>query len=223
MDVAEAILTRKSVRRFKPVPIPDEVLRSVIQTALRAPSGMNSQPWGITVVTGGALEKLRRANVALLQAGVPPQAEAPHVPFEGVYRQRQVELAIQLFKLMGITREDKEKRADWTQRGYRYFDAPAAIILTMEKTLDKSAMSVMDIGSLSQTICLAALQYGLGTCIEDQGVMYPQVAREITGIPESRRIMIAIAIGYPDPDFPANRIESTREPIEKTVTWCDSA
>jgi nitroreductase len=70
-----------------------------------------------------------------------------------------------------------------------------------------------------QTICLAALTHGLGTCIEDQGILFSDVVRKHTGIPESKRIMIAIAIGYPNGDFPANRLESTRESIENNTTW----
>ena len=143
--------------------------------------------------------------------------------FDGIYRQRQIDLAIDIFKLMDITREDKEKRAKWSQRGHRFFDAPAAIILSMDRALDESAMSFFDIGAIMQTICLVALKYGLGTCIEDQGVMFPEVVRKYTGIPESKRIMMGIAIGYPDWDFPANKLETTREPVDSVVTWCGNA
>jgi len=72
-----------------------------------------------------------------------------------------------------------------------------------------------------QNICLAALHWGLGTCIEDQGVLYPEVVRKYTGIPASKRLIIAIAMGYPDPDFPANRIRSEREPAENLTTWVE--
>jgi len=81
----------------------------------------------------------------------------------------------------------------------------------------------MDIGALMQTICLAALHHGLGTCIEDQGTMFPDVVRKFTGMPDSKRIVISIAIGYPDWDFPANKLESRREPLENVVTWCGDA
>ncbi len=221
MDVIEAIRSRKSIRGFKSTPIPKTILREILDTAIQAPSGMNSQPWEITVVMGEALENLRKGNIEALNSGVVLHPEAPHIPFQGVYRQRQVDLAIQIFQLMGITREDKQRRAEWTQRGFRCFDAPAAIILSMDRLLDNQALSMMDIGALMQTICLTALKYGLGTCIEDQGIMFPEVVREFTGIPESKRIMICIAIGYPDWDFPANKLESTREPLEKVVKWCE--
>jgi len=154
----------------------------------------------------------------LLESGALPNPNVSVQPFEGVYRQRQVDLAIQIFQLMGIAREDKAKRAEWMKRGFRFFDAPAAFILSVDKAL-KPWWELFDFGAISQTICLAALTCGLGTCIEDQGVMYPEVIRKYTGIPESKRIIICIPIGYPDWDFPANRLESKREPVEAIATW----
>jgi nitroreductase len=119
---------------------------------------------------------------------------------------------------MDIPREDKEKRAKWLERGFRYFEAPTAIIISIDRCLSESG-PLLDIGALIQTICLTALHFGLGTCIEDQGTMNPAVLRKFAHIPESKRIVIAIAIGYPDWDFPANKVESEREPIKNVTTW----
>ena len=94
-----------------------------------------------------------------------------------------------------------------------------AFILSLEKSNDK-ILSHLDIGVMAQTICLVAMNYGLGTCIEDQGTFYPEVLRKYAGVPETSEVIISIAIGYHDGDFPANRLESTREPLEKLVTWC---
>ncbi len=223
MDIVEAIQSRKSIRGYKPDPVPKEVLREILDIAIQSPSAMNTQSWEITVVTGKALDNIRQGNVEMMNSRATPNPEVPHKPFEGKYRERQVGLAIQIFNLMGIAREDKEKRAEWMQRGYRFFDAPAAIILSMDKWLDESMLNMLDIGAIMQTICLAAWNRGLGTCIEDQGVMFPQVIRKFTGIPESKRIMIGIAIGYPDWEFPANKLESTRESLESVVRWCGDA
>jgi len=223
MDIIDAIRSRKSIRGYKPAPVPKEILREILDIAIRAPSGMNTQPWEITVITGEVLNNVRKGNIEMLNCGATPNPETPHKLFEGEYRQRQVDLAIDIFKLMGITREDKEKRAEWTQRGFRFFDAPAAIILSMDRSLDESAISTLDIGAISQTICLAALNYGLGTCIEDQGILFPEIVRMFTDIPESKRIIIGIAIGYPDWDFPANKQETTREPVDSVVTWYGDA
>jgi nitroreductase len=151
---------------------------------------------------------------------VPPNPEHVVVgwPKESIYRQRQVDLAKQLFQLMDISREDKEKRAKWMERGFRYFDAPVVIIISIDHCLSESG-PLLDIGALMQSICLTAPHFGLGTCIEDQGTMYPDVLRKYAHIPESKRIVIAIAIGYPDWDFPANKVESEREPINSLTAW----
>ena len=221
MDVIEAIMRRKSIRGYKPDPVPKELLREILGTACRAPSAMNTQPWEFTVLTGAVLENVRRANVDMLNSGVPPNPE--HLvfgwPSDSVYRRRQVDLAKQLFQLMDIPREDKEKREEWMERGFRYFDAPAAIVVSVDRCLSEVG-PLIDIGAVVQTICLVALNHGLGTCIEDQGVMYPEVLRKYAGIPKSKRIIMSIAIGYPAPDFPANKVQSTREPVESITTWC---
>lgn len=219
MDIIEAIRSRKSIRGFKLNPVPKEVLSEILDIAKNTPSAMNTQPWEVTVITGEVLDNIRKGNIEMLTAGVEPNLEVTHKPFEGKYRQRQVDLAIQIFELMGIAREDKEKRAEWTQRGFRFFDAPAAFILSVDKSLEASA-AVLDIGTIAQTICLTALNYGLGTCIEAQGVMFPAIVRNFTPIPESKLLVTSIAIGYPDWDFPTNKLETNREPLENFVTWC---
>jgi len=219
LDVVEAIRLRKSIRCFKPDPVPREALQDIMATATRAPSGVNAQPWEITVVSGRPLEELKQTNIEMLLGGVPPTPEVAEVAYTGIYRQRQVELAKELFRLMAIPRRDRAKRTEWLMRGYRYFDAPAAIILSVDRSITDE-IALFDTGALAQTICLAALSYGLGTCIERQGVNYPAAVRKHTGIPASKRLVIAIAIGYPDWDFPANQIASQRAPLDRVVSWC---
>jgi len=170
------------------------------------------------VVTGKVLDNIKKNNIELLNSGATPNPQGPPKPFTGKYRRRQVELAIQLFQLMGIARGDKEGREEWWQRGFRFFDAPAALILSVDESLDE-LHALLDVGAIAQTICLTALNYGLGTCIQDQGVMFPEVLRRFTHIPESKRIVISITIGYPDWGFPANKVVSTREPLGSVSTW----
>jgi nitroreductase len=220
MDIAEAIRQRKSIRGFKPDPVSKEILTKILESACRAPSAMNTQPWEFAVLTGEVLDRLRVAIVDRLKQKEPrrPEHQIVRWPMDGVYRDRQVELAKGLFKLMDIAREDREKREAWLERGFRFFDAPVAILLLTDIALSDTG-PLLDIGAAMQTICLAALDFGLGTCIEDQGVSYPEVIREIARIPEDKKIVIAIAIGYPDGDFPANSIKSGREPLEKNTLW----
>ncbi|MFC1964945.1 nitroreductase [Chloroflexota bacterium] len=217
MDILEAIVSRKSIRGFKPAPVPEEILREIINIARRSPSSMNTQPWNITIITGETLDNIRQGNIEMLTSGVTPNPDVPSKPLEEKYSQRHVEHTIQLFKLMGLEREDKKKREEWRQRGFRFFDAPAVMILSVDKSLEK-LHAHFDSGIIAQTICLVALAHDLGTCIIAQGVMFPEVVRRFTRIPKSRRIVNSIAIGYPDLDFPANKLESKREPIESFIT-----
>jgi len=217
MDVTEAVKKRKSIRGYRPTPVPKEILQEILEIATRAPSGMNTQPWEITVVAGDILDKIKQANAQKLDSGEVPNPEVFRKPYTGKYRQRQIAIAVQLFQLMGIAREDREKRNDWIKRGFRFFDAPVAIVVSVDEILDDTTQ--FDIGAFAQTIALTALNYGLGTCIQRQGIMYPDIVREYTGISEHKRISICITIGYPDWDFPANGVFSERESIESITTW----
>ncbi|MBW2637117.1 MAG: nitroreductase [Deltaproteobacteria bacterium] len=221
MDIEEAIRSRKSIRKYKTDPVPKKILREILEIAQRAPSAMNTQPWEFVVITGEVLDTIKRVNVEKLNAGAPMQPDLLVVgwPQDSIYRQRQVELGKELFRLMDIPRLDKKKRAKWMERGFRYFDAPATIIITADRSLTEAG-PLLDIGAVMQSICLAALGFGLGTCIEDQGVLYPEVVREYAEIPDSKRLIMAITIGYPDWDFPANSLVSSREEIDTITTWC---
>ncbi len=218
MDLTDAIRQRKSIRSFRPDTVARQIVEEMLDIARRATSRENSQPWEVAVVTGDVLDRIRRENVEALVSGTMPNPDVLMSHLQGIYRQRQIEVAVQIFQLMGIAREDKQKRAEWMQRGYRYFDAPVAMILYGDRSLD-DVHTQFDISGFAQTICLAALHFGLGTCVEIQGVSYPQVLRKHLGIPESKRITISIALGYPDWEFPANRLESKREPVESFTTW----
>ncbi len=219
MELHEAIQNRRSIRGYLPEPLPRELLEEIIALSLRAPSAMNTQPWEVAVVTGEPLEELRRAHTELLQAGTPPSTDFDTAkPFEGIYKERQRALGFALYGHLGIERDDKEKRTEWTIKGFRGFDAPALIVITADETLD-DRVAASDIGGLAQTICLAALEHGLGTCINTQGVAYPRVMRKIIGMPETKKLHLCISVGYPDESHPANRLMSDREPVDNMVTW----
>ena len=220
MDIIEAINTRKSIRGFKSDSVSKDVLTRILESACKAPSAMNTQPSEFIVVTGDVLNKLRVAIVDKLNKKGPmhPDHEVVSWSNDSIYRNRQIELAKKIFELMDISREDKKKRAAWLERGFRFFDAPVAIILLTDKSLSDIG-PLLDLGAAMQNICLAALNFGLGTCIEDQGVLYPNVLREILKIPENKKIIISIAVGYPDWDFPSNALESGRESIDFNTRW----
>ena len=220
MDLIEGIHTRKSIRAFTPEKVSKNVIMDILNIACRAPSAMNTQPWEFVVITGEILDNIRSAVVRKLNNKEPMQPEHLVVgwPHDSIYRTRQVELAKKIFKLMDIPREDKNKRAEWFERGFRFFDAPAAIIILTDRSLTEQG-PLLDLGAVMQNICLAALHYNLGSCIEDQSVLYPEVVKNLANIPETKRIIIAIALGYPDQDFPANKLKTDRTPIDNITSW----
>ena len=226
MELIEGIKSRKSIRAFKPDSVSEQVLMDLLEVATRAPSGVNRQPWEFFIVRGKVLKELKRADLAEYRLGKTPK---PEIPFgtskgisiapalEGVYRARQLELAKQVYQLMGIKKEDKKTQEEWYERMVQFYDAPAVIIIVMDKML-QGAWPILDIGLVAQNIALTAQEYGLGTCIMRTIVDYPGKIREIIKIPESKRIIIGIAIGYPDWNHPVNKLRTNREKLDRIVT-----
>ena len=220
MDFGALVKARRSIRGYKKDPVPKSVLQEIVEIAKGAPSSMNTQPWHMHIVTGEPLERIRQGNTENMMAGIPPKRDFPmKEAYEGLHRQRQVDVAIQLFEAMGIARDDKEMRTDWVMRGFRQFDAPVSIVLTYDKYLEPAAISQFDLGAVAYGICLAAWERGLGTVINGQGIMQSAVVREHAGIPEDQNIMICIAMGYPDESFAANSVKSVRADSEDFVHY----
>tara|TARA_Y200000002_G_scaffold363480_1_gene351570 strand:- start:12 stop:683 length:672 start_codon:yes stop_codon:yes gene_type:complete len=220
MDFDEVIKGRKSIRGYKPKPVSREVLEEVFELALRAPSSMNTQPWHFHVITGDILDNIRKENTKKNIAGIPPSREIKSpLGYEGPHRERQIEIAIQLFKEMGIEREDKEGRQDWVLRGFRQFDAPVAIIVTFDISLKEDDISKFDCGAAVNGLVNAAWSRGLGAVINSQGIMQSPVVRKYAKIPDDEIIMICVAIGYPDFSFPANKVISKRRPVSEVVNF----
>lgn len=215
MELVQAINERRSIRGFKKDPVPQDVLRQVLKLAVRSISGNNIQPWEFAVVTGDVLDALRRSNQAALQEM--QAADFESAPIHGFYLERGRAIGKQLFMAMDIARDDREKRNWWLARGYSFFDAPALILLYMDKSLDE--IFRFEMGCVAQNICLAAMEYGLGTCVEDQAIEYQKGIREELHFPDSKLLVSGIAIGYPDWTFPANNVVSTREAVDNVTKW----
>jgi len=136
MNFSDLIKARKSIRGFQNKAVPQALIDDIIEVAKWAPSSMNTQPWHVHVVTGEPLDRIRQGNMNNMVKGIPAKRDFPmKEAYEGQHRQRQVEIAVQLFEAMGIARDDKEKRTDWVMRGFRQFDAPVSLVLTYEKKI----------------------------------------------------------------------------------------
>lgn len=220
MNYEDVVLGRRSIRAFKQQTVPREVLEDVIGLATRAPSSMNTQPWHLHVVTGAPLDRIRAENTDRMLKGVPPSKESRGTgSYEGDHRNRQVEIAVQLFQAMGIARDDKEKRQDWILRGFRQFDAPVSIVVTYDRVLQEGDVAQFDCGALVNGLVNAAWSRGLGCVVNSQGIMHSPVVREHAGIPEDQVIMICVAMGYPDEAFPANAVVSRRRPVSEVANF----
>lgn len=220
MEFETLIRERRSIRGYQKKPVPREVIAEIIEVAKWSPSSMNTQSWHVHVVTGDPLERIRKGNTENMMSGVPPKRDFPmKEKYEGIHKQRQVGIAVQLFEAMGIARDDREKRMDWVMRGFRQFDAPVSVVLTYDKYLEPAAMSHFDLGAFTHAIVMAAWEHGLGSVINGQGIMQSDVVREHAGIPDDQNIMICIAMGYPDEDFVANDVKSVREANDAFVRY----
>lgn len=220
MDYEILARTRRSVRGYKPDPVPRALIEEIIEVAKRAPSSMNTQPWHVHALTGAPLERVRQRNVQVMASGAKANRDiVSHGEYEGVHRARQVAIAVKLFGAMGIARDDKPMRQDWVMRGFRQFDAPVSLVLTYDRVLDPGAVVHFDLGALSYGICLAAWDRGLGTVVNGQGIMRSEIVREEARIPEDQVIMTCIALGYPQDEFPANGVTADREPNEKFLRF----
>ncbi|MEY4850341.1 MAG: hypothetical protein RLZZ331_1345 [Pseudomonadota bacterium] len=220
MSYDEVVMGRRSIRGFKPDPVPLELIKEILTMAMRSPSSMNTQPWNFTVVTGEPLNLIRAGNTERNMAGVPHSREfRTGTAFEGVHRERQIGVAKQLFSAMGIARDDAPARMDWVLRGFRQFDAPVCVIITYDKTLSGSDDTPFDCGAVSTALVNAAWSRGLGAVINSQGIMQSPVVREHAGIADDQVIMKAIAIGWPDDSFPANAVVSERKSVDEAARF----
>jgi nitroreductase len=223
MDIREAISQRKSIRAFKPDPVPQEVLSEIMELALRAPSWENTQPWELAVVSGIELENIKRGFIEVVAKDTTVDIARPQ-QFPEPYNTRRRTVGIKLFEVKGIQREDKEKRDSWRLQGLKNFDSPSVIYIYIDHSLYFQAdglnvWPIFDCGSVAENIMLLATHYGLGTVAQAQAVTFPDILRKVLKIPDSKLMVLGIAIGYPDWDDPVNQFRTEREPLDKTAKW----
>jgi nitroreductase len=220
MDYNDIVHERRSIRGYLQKPVPRELIEEIIDLAKRAPSSMNTQPWHFHVITGEPLERIRKGNTEKMMSGsaVDREIKMNH-GYEGPHRERQIEIAVQLFEAMGIARDDKPKRQDWVMRGFRQFDAPVSIVITVDKALADDTIAHFDCGAATYGLVLAAWAKGLGSVINGQGIMQSSVVRENANIPEDEVIMTCVAMGYPSDEFVANDVKSRRVANDQVASF----
>ena len=223
-QVDAAITSRRSVRAFLPTAVPNEVVRQILATAARAPSGTNIQPWQVYVLTGSHLKQL---SDAIQSAYNDPEiakthAEAyPYYPKEWVspYIERRRKIGWGLYGLLGITREDKDKMHHQHGRNYLFFDAPVGLIFSIDRVLEQG--SWLDYGMFLQNIMVAARGRGLDTCPQAAFNPFHRVIHEQLQMSENEALVCGMALGYANPDAVENRLTTERESIDVWTTFLD--
>ncbi len=222
--LAQLVLARRSVRGFLSQPIPEPTLRAVFETAQRAPSNCNVQPWRCYVASGAARDRVRELLLARIDAGVRPTfdfQDGNANAFEGDYRRLQIECAVALYSEMGIAREDRAGRFRAVRRNFELFDAPHVVFVGMHKTF--STQVALDVGGYLQTLMLAMTSHGIACCAQGSLRNYPDVVRTVFDVPDDVGILCGISFGYEDTAVPANRTRVGREPLETNVQFRSEA
>jgi len=221
MELRAAIEGRRSIRKFKAKEIPRETIRDILETARWAPSWGNTQLWEFYVLTEKRLDEFREANHRSFVDG---QTFPLDVPMREVWperlKARYVELGKIILTAMNIKRDDKDARHRLYEDMTLLFGAPCLIVACIPGDI-LVEYAMLDIGLILQTICLLAYDKGIGTCIMAMSIRNPGLLRKILSIPYDRKIVMGVAMGYPDENFPLNNFERKRANISEYVKWVD--
>ena len=214
--VDAAITSRRSIRAFLDKPVAREDIERILEVAARAPSGTNTQPWKVYVLTGEARRKL---SDAILAVNADPQQARAHTeeyayyPREWVspYIDRRRKVGWDLYSLLGLTRDNKAGMSAQHARTYAFFDAPAGFIFTIDRIMEQG--SWLDYGMFLQNIMVAARGRGLDTCPQAAFTQYHRVIAAQLGLPDNEMVVCGMALGWADPARIENSLVTEREPV----------
>lgn len=221
--VDAAITSRRSVRAFLPTPIARETIEAILEVAARAPSGANTQPWRVHVLTGGSLEALSRAIAAAFddpEVAATHSEEYDYYPTEWVspYLERRRKVGFALYDLLGIAKGDKARMAAQHRRNFVFFDAPVGMIFTVDRILGDG--SLLDYGLFLQGVMTAARARGLDTCPQAAFATFHRVIEEELELDRVREMVVCgMSLGHADPDAVENRLVSEREPASSFAAF----
>jgi nitroreductase len=220
MDTIKAIVSRYSARAFKPDPVPKETLVKIMEAALYSPSSGNSQPWEIFIAAGAVADKLRREYLDRFNQDAPFKPEMSGIPatqWPQAMQDRMGLITRERQKLLGINPQDKASLKSYRAFNGRLYDAPVIVILCMDGAL--STWTAFDIGLISQSIMLAATDYGVDSIVAASFCSQPDILRQELGIPANLKIVMGIGLGYADPKHIINTYRAPRRSVSEAVTF----
>ena len=223
MTVTEAVRQRISTRGFLDKPIPRAELEQLLETAQRAPSGGNLQPWKLVAVTGAAKDEIIATAQRVLAADPrgPIPGDRPVYPdfaqIAPVYDVRRRRVGEMMYEKVGIPREDRPGRLRWFANNYRFFGAPVGLFLVIDKRMGHGQWAHM--GMYMQTIALLAEERGWATCMQECWARLRNELQEMFGLDENHMVYCGISLGWPDPNEPANELYAERAPLSEVVEF----
>ena len=221
MNLNELIKSRYSIRSFTDDSVDIKTIKEILEISRNAPSGGNIQPWKVYVVTGNTKEKLIKKALSNYDNGVQEKIEYDIYPnpLDEEYKKRRSECARDMYKALSIKHDDIELRLSQIRENFRFFGAPVGMIVTIDKTFAENGWG--HVGMFIQNICLSAVDNDMGTCLQESWSIYPETVKDILNIPDNEVVWCGIALGYPNKEHPINNYRTSREPIEKFVTFIE--
>lgn len=216
--VDEAITSRRSIRAYLPTPVPRETIEEILRVASRAPSGTNTQPWKVHVLTGeplrGLVEKLRAAydDPAEAQLHEPEYAYYPH-DWVSPYIDRRRKVGWDLYGLLGIAKGDKLRMHEQHGRNYAFFDAPVGLMFTIDRVMERG--SWLDYGMFLQNVMIAARARGLDTCPQAAFTLFHRIVMDRLGAPPQEMLVCGMSLGQADPQAVENTLVTERAPVHE--------
>jgi len=219
MNVIEALEQRKSTRAFVDKDVEPDKIAQILDAARHAPSGVNTQPWQVAVVTGKAKIKLQKMLEDRLRAGNKAQADYLYYPTEWKepYKSRRKECGLLMYKTLQISREDKQRQTDQWAANFRAFDAPVMLLFFMQSEMQ--AGSYLDYGMFLQSIMLAAVEQGLATCPQASLADYPEIIKAELGYPVDTVLLCGMALGYEDKQEKINSYRTSRVDVDSFTQY----
>lgn len=218
--MSTAIQDRFSVRQYLDKPVAEAVIRRVLTRAQQSPSGGNLQPWHVYVTAGedkaAFLEKIQ-ASIKAHPMGEPGSPDIYPKGLKEPYKQRRAQCGYDMYSALGIPKADKMAGIKQVMKNFEFFGAPVGIFFAIDKQMGRPQWAHM--GMYIQTLMLAGVEEGLGTCPQEAWMLRHQTVRNHFDIPETLDFYCGLALGYPDPDAPINNYRTERAALEDVVSF----
>ncbi len=210
MEIFNVIETRRSIRSFKPDPLPGDVMNKILQAGSASPSYTNTQPWEVVVVSGKKKNELAEKLLNLAKVKAPTSADLP-IPkgWPAAMDERSREHGARRLNALGLARDDAEGREKLRLRNFEFYGAPCAVFLFMDGSLGE--WSIFDMGLFSQNLILAAHSLGVESCLQASVTNYAREIKQSLGVAENKKLVVCISLGYPDEKAVVNAYRSIKQ------------